>query len=170
MLKLAATLPILLGTLFAQPHGSEAGGHQGRGGGMIERLLSPQAVEHLGLTDAQQDRIREIADEHEEKVLDLRHQIENGELELRRLREADNPSENQIKNKIRELGNLRIDMQLAQVDMHFDIREVLTAEQIELINEFRAGHGGPRPGAEHGSGPHPESPPPSPSQENPPSE
>ena len=149
MFKLLAALPIILASLFGVPNKGPGGGMMG---GMIGRLLSPQAIEVLELTDEQVDKLEDLRFSHEKEALEIKQKIEREQLELRKLMDADEPNESKIKAKIREIGSLRTDFQLAQVDTYFAARKILTDEQIEKMESLR--HGGRRGpgGSGYGSG------------------
>jgi Spy/CpxP family protein refolding chaperone len=151
MLRIAAALPLILAGLFGAPHGQHGGpGHFG--GLRLGLLLTPQAAEELDLTADQQDKLKELCYSHQEKVLETKQKIEREQLELKKLMDADDPNESKIKAKVREIGSLKTDLQLAQVDTYFAVRKILTDEQIEKMKSLR--HAGRRgtEGSGHGSG------------------
>lgn len=140
MLRLAA-IPLLLGITFAAPHGQARGGMSGMGMhfGMFR---DPETVEALGLSEDQQQKLEDLYYSHQETALNLRQKMERGQLEMQKLMDADNPNENQIKAKTREIGALRTDMQLEKVEFFFKVRGVLTAEQVEKLKTLRPRMGG----------------------------
>jgi len=141
MFRIAAALPLILAGLFGAPQGQHGGpGHFG--GLRLRLLLTPQAAEELNLTEDQQDKLKELCYSHQEKVLEIKQKIEREQLELKKLMDADEPNESKIKAKVREIGSLRTDIQLTQVDLYFAARNILTDEQIEKIKSLR--RGGPR--------------------------
>jgi Spy/CpxP family protein refolding chaperone len=142
MLRIAAALPLILASLSGI-QGAHAGPGTGMMQGIIGRLLSPQAIEQLELTDEQVAELEDLRSSHEKAVLEIKHKIENAQLELNELMREDEPSESKIKAKIREIGSLRVDLQLAQVDTYFAARKILTAEQIEKIKSLRGINRGP---------------------------
>ncbi|TET22047.1 MAG: periplasmic heavy metal sensor [Candidatus Stahlbacteria bacterium] len=146
MLRIAAALPLILVGLFGTPRGQHGGpGHFG--GLRLRLLLTPQAAEELNLTADQQEKLKELCYSHQEKVLEIKQKIEREQLELKKLMDADEPNESKIKAKVREIGSLRTDLQLTQVDLYFAARNILTDEQIEKIKSLRRGggrHRGPR--------------------------
>ncbi len=163
MLKLA-TIPLILAGLFAAPHAGAQGHHGAPGGGimggMLGKLLNPQAIEELELTDDQVNKLEDLQSAHEKEMLDAKQNIERARLNLKELMKDDDPSESKIKAKIREIGSLRTDMQLTQVDVFFAVRNILTDEQAEKLQSLRhggraGGHDGRRgshPGSGHGPG------------------
>jgi len=161
MFRIAAALPLILAGLFGTPQGQHGGpGHFG--GLRLRLLLTPQAAEELNLTEDQQDKLKELCYSHQEKVLEIKQKIEREQLELKKLMDVDEPNESKIKAKVREIGSLRTDIQLTQVDLYFAARNILTDEQIEKIKSLR--RGGPR--RRGGGPPGPEMPP----EEMPPTE
>jgi len=141
MLRIAAALPLILAGLFGAPRGQH-GGPWHFGGLRLGLLLTPQAAEELNLTADQQDKLKELSYSHQEKVLEIKQKIEREQLELKKLMDADEPNESKVKAKIREIGLLRTDLQLAQVDTYFAARKILTDEQIEKIESGLRRRGG----------------------------
>lgn len=143
MFRIAAALPIILASLFgiAGPHGGGPGREMM--GGIIGRLLSPQAIEKLELTDEQVDKLEDLRSSLEKEALEIKQEIERAQLELKQLMREDEPSESKIKAKVREIGSLRTDLQLLHVDAFFKARSILTDEQIEKIKSLRGTNRGP---------------------------
>lgn len=135
MLRLA-TIPLFLGTVFAMPHGQAAGRIP------FGMLRNPEAAQELGLSEDQQQKLEDLFYSHQEQALALRQKMEKLELELQKLMNADDPNENQIKAKIREIGALRTDLELERVEFFFKMRGVLTAEQIEKLKTMHPGMAG----------------------------
>ncbi|MBD3285200.1 periplasmic heavy metal sensor [candidate division WOR-3 bacterium] len=149
---LLAAIPL---TGFAQPRGA------GRG----ERGPFGQIAETL--TDEQKDAIRELHTEHQKKMIDHRAEMDEVMEELNDLY-MENASESQIMNKIEEIGKLRTEADKERAKLALEVRDLLTEEQKQMLEEAggimglrglmggHGGHGGPRghhPGPRPGGGP-----------------
>jgi Spy/CpxP family protein refolding chaperone len=145
MFKLAA-IPMIAGMLLAASAARMPGGQGGMNPGM---LLNPKVSEELGLTSDQQTKIKKIQDDHQEKVLDTKQKIERLDLELKKLFEEDTPQQSKIEAKVREIGTLRTALQIERVNFYFEVRNLLTDEQIEKLGNmhpFRGSGEGPHGG------------------------
>lgn len=129
MLKLA-TIPLILAAFFAAP-----GSHDPvRSRGVEQSMyLSPQAMEKLSLTDEQISKIKDLRDTHMDKMLEIRQAMEKSRLELAKLTDDNEPSQTKIETKIREIGNLKTEMELERTNFFFQVRKLLTPEQIEKL-------------------------------------
>lgn len=132
MLKLAAALPFLITSLLGAPQRG-AQHPPGMRGGLLGRLLSPRAVEVLQLTEDQIDELEELRSSAEKQALEIKQKMERTRLELAELMREDNPSQSKIEAKVKEIGSLRTELHLFQVEVFFAAREILTSEQIDKI-------------------------------------
>ncbi|NLI98426.1 periplasmic heavy metal sensor [bacterium] len=145
MFKLAA-IPMIAGMLLAASAVRMPGGQGFMNPGM---LLNPKVSEELDLTRDQQAKIKKIQDDHQEKVLDTKQKIERLGLELKRLFEEDAPQQSKIEAKVREIGALRTALQIERVNLCFEVRKLLTDEQIKKLRDmhpFRGSGEGPHDG------------------------
>ncbi len=134
-------------------------------GPMLGRLQ-----EELGLTPEQQTKLRQQFMESRKAAVRARADQEIKRMELHELMEAENPDRAQIDRKLRELADLRYNMEKSRVDQMLNFRQALTPEQRtklrQLRNQFgrRGFRGGPgtRRGPGRGPGPGPEGRPPAP--------
>lgn len=133
MLALAVAV-LFSGAALAQPAGcGDCGGQKGmaqtcgKGKGMGMMAIP-------NLTEAQQNQIDDLRAGHIKDVAGIRTDIEIKQLELARLWRADKLDGAKIVAKVKELGELRSKLQVANVNHHLDVYKLLTPEQQK---EFR---------------------------------
>ncbi len=134
MLKLA-TIPLILAAFFAAPGSHDAARSRGPHSGMF---LSPQAIQELALTDEQISKIKDLKDTRMDKTLEIRQKMEKSRLELAKLTDDNEPNQTKIETKIREIGNLKTEMELERINFFFQVRKLLTPEQIEKLGTIHA--------------------------------
>jgi len=93
-------------------------------------------AEKLALTDVQQDQIRDLQRENRRQQISRRADIEVAEMDLETLESADVPDLAGIRAQLEELGSLKIDEQIAGMQLEQDIRQILTPEQRAQIDEI----------------------------------
>ncbi|MDN5347857.1 MAG: hypothetical protein PWP65_1421 [Clostridia bacterium] len=138
LLLLTLTLVLVLGAVhvaWAAPWGF------GRFGGV--NGTSP--VQELGLTDQQVTQIQDLQQKMYEKTRDLRIKLMDAMFSLRQLRWQKDPDQAAIDAKIKEINDLRAQLQQATQEFRQQMDSVLTPEQKSKI-ESRRGFGGPRGG------------------------
>lgn len=157
---------LLAGTAMAQgPGGMGMGAGAGMGPGFgdhrppMERALgnwgdhgrwwnNPKIIERLKLTDEQRKAFDGILQEHREKLIDLRANVEKAELEMEPLVGADQPNEAKILSQIDKVAQARAELEKANARFLLAIRNKLTPEQWKQVQAFRANHAGERGGRE----------------------
>ncbi len=100
-----------------------------RGGGMAGRALAN--AEELELTEAQRDHRRN----------DIRRDadIEIAELELEEMMEADALDLDAIETHMRQIANLQVEERMANLRMDGTVRDLLTVEQLDQLDEMSPG-------------------------------
>ena len=93
-------------------------------------------AEKLALTDVQQDQIRDLQRENRRQKISRRADIEVAEMDLEALEGADVTDLAAIRVQLEALGSLRIDDQIAGMQLEQDIRQVLTPEQRTQLDEI----------------------------------
>jgi len=93
-------------------------------------------AEKLALTDVQQDQIRDLQRENRRQQISRRADIEVAEMDLETLEGADVPDLAAIRAQLETLGSLKIDEQIAGIQLEQDIRQALTPEQRTQIDEI----------------------------------
>jgi len=91
-------------------------------------------AEKLALTDVQQNQIRDLQRENRRQTISRRADIEVAEMDLETLEDADVPDLAAIRAHLETLGSLKIDEQIAGMQLEQDIRQVLTPEQRTQID------------------------------------
>ena len=93
-------------------------------------------AEKLALTEAQQDQIRDLQRENRRQQISRRADLEVAEMDLETLESADMPDLAAIRGQLETLGSLKIDEQIAGMQLKQDILQVLTPEQRTQIDEI----------------------------------
>ena len=148
-MMLAATLAAT--SAFAQgPGGPDGTG--GPGFGMhrppMERAMrshgefgrwwnNPRMVEKLKLTDDQRKAMDDIFQNHREKLVDLRANLEKAEIAMEPLVRADQPNESAVMSQIDKVAQARAELEKANARFLFALRAKLTPEQWKQVQEFR---------------------------------
>ena len=170
---MAATLAA--GGAFAQGPGGP-GGQMGPGGPgfgshrpPMERAMrgdhgqwwnNPKVVEKLKLTDDQRKAMDGIFQQHREKLVDLRGNVEKAEIAMEPLVKADQPNESAVLAQIDKVAQARAELEKANARFLFELRSKLTPDQWKQVQEFRQnrpgmrrewGNGDHRPGGDAGA-------------------
>jgi Spy/CpxP family protein refolding chaperone len=108
----------------------------------------------------------QIFQEHREKLVDLRGNVEKAEIEMEPLVRADQPNESAVLAQIDKVAQARAELEKANARFLFALRSKLTPEQWKQVQEFRRSHEGIgrewRRGGEQGPGEGGRTPPPPP--------
>ncbi|MBL0716404.1 MAG: Spy/CpxP family protein refolding chaperone [Desulfosarcina sp.] len=130
----AGMLVMVAGVGVRWAHAFGPGGHGGYGGGFGGLKLLMQ----LDLTDAQKARIlamlpryRAEKDARQEELYAMRKRVQA-------LMEADTYNEDEVRQAFREMAPLMEDMAVGRAQFMFDIKSVLTPEQIAFIKDKHA--------------------------------
>ncbi len=124
--------PPMMGPMGHGPMGEAPGFHAFAGGhrmGAPEWWKNPEVAQKLGITDAQVQKLDQIAFDHRMKMIDLRAALEREEVRLQPLMQASTPDENQILTQIDKVATQRAQIEKAHVQMMLATRRVLTPEQ-----------------------------------------
>jgi len=130
---------------------------RGRGEGRREfglaRLLSkPEVREQLGVTAEQAAKIRQQESDFRKTEIRNRANLEVQRIDLRDLLSADKPDRAAINSKLQEISAARLSMEKSSIDYRLNMRDALTPEQRQKLQEWmkqrreREGgrNGGPR--------------------------
>jgi Spy/CpxP family protein refolding chaperone len=128
-------------------HGMGHGKGMGPGGG-----FGPQMAEQLELTDAQKDQMDDMRAAHQKQMIRQRADLKIARLELRELIRGD-ADRATINSKIDQIGKLETDLEKARVSHRLDMRDILTPEQREKLEDLRPMMGRGLRGDCDGSGP-----------------
>jgi len=106
----------------------------------------------LGLTDEQVKKIAGINNEHKKKMLEFREKIAPREIQLERLLLEDAVDLAKVRSLLREISDLKVEIQMLRIQHRLDIEKVLTTEQKAKMKQHRKhmmgkkGHGPDRRG------------------------
>jgi Spy/CpxP family protein refolding chaperone len=157
--------------VFAQGGGKKAPGpgkgekkqmmmeHRGRFFGDPERMKK-----ELNLTDEQVTKIEDINKEHRKKMLDYKEKLAPKEIQLKKLLLEDSVDMARVRSLLKEIGDLRVELQALRIEHRLNIEKVLTPDQKAKMRQHRRhmmkkgmdrgrpmmreghrGHGGPGP-------------------------
>jgi Spy/CpxP family protein refolding chaperone len=115
------------------------------GGGMVEHLLA-NATE-IGLTDAQQDQLRQVRRRAPGLLMPKRQAVVEAQLDFHDLTEKTKASSAELRSAHDKVLKARNELAAAMFDLHLQVRDVLTPEQRDKI------HGAMREHLRHGDGP-----------------
>lgn len=103
--------------------------------------------QELGLSDDQINRIGEINLRFRKQMLDQKEKLAPIEIRLERLLLEDNPDLANVRKSLREISDVKLEIQMLKVSHRLEIERVLTREQKSKLREMRphrrGGPGGP---------------------------
>ena len=117
----------------------------------------------LGLTDDQVKKIAEINKSHQMKKLDYREKLAPKDIQLKKLLLEDNVDMVRVRALLKEISDIRVEMQVLRIEHRLEIEKVLTPDQKAKMKSFRMHkmhgdkmHGGKGPRGPEGGpeGPH----------------
>ena len=97
--------------------------------------------EKLNLTDEQEKKIQELRNAHQEVMIKYNADLDLKELELKRLKQNDNVSRNDLINLTKELSAIKNEIELAKVNHQMDVYENLDANQKKIWMEQQSKFG-----------------------------
>lgn len=148
-LGIAIAATFAAGAAFAQgpgPGGPGAGPGFGEHRPPMERAMrgehgqwwnNPKVAEKLKLTDDQRKAMDTIFQQHREKLVDLRGNVEKAEIEMEPLVKADQPNEQAVLAQIDKVAQARAELEKANARFLFELRSKLTPDQWKQVQEFR---------------------------------
>jgi len=98
---------------------------------------NPKMVEKLKLTDDQRKSMDSIFQNHREKLIDLRANLEKAEVEMEPLVKADQPNKSAVMSQIDKVAQARAELEKANARFLFALRAKLTPEQWKQVQDFR---------------------------------
>jgi Spy/CpxP family protein refolding chaperone len=152
MKKIALVVAILFGfgLIFnygvqARMHGRRSGGYGDRSdSGMMGRRgmhrggMLKMMAEKLDLSSEQQEKIAELHREHKMEKIAQRAEIDKAKVELQALLDEDDVNRVRVKQKLEEIAKKRAALRFSMIELRLDVKEELTDEQIQKMEEFRA--------------------------------
>jgi len=94
-------------------------------------------IEKLNLTDQQQTLIEEIRFAHQEKMIDLKADVEKKELALKELESTNKFSRSDYIANIEEIISAENKIKLERANHHMDVYELLDDEQRQTWNKMK---------------------------------
>ena len=112
------------------------GGRMGGPGGM--RMMHMQMMaEHLGLSDAQREKMRDIHERAQRGHIQARADIQIARMDLHKLLREDHVDRGAVDSQIDKISRLRTEQAHAHMAAMLDAREVLTPDQRAKAKEMR---------------------------------
>jgi Spy/CpxP family protein refolding chaperone len=93
----------------------------------------------LDLTDAQREKMRDIADRQKRQSIKARADMDIARMDLRELMREDEAELPKINAQIDKISKMRADMEKSNAGMRIEMRSVLTPEQKQKLKEARRG-------------------------------
>ena len=115
-----------------------------RGHGFGRWWNNPNMIEKLKLTAEQRKAMDDIFQNHREKLVDLRANLEKAEIEMDPLVRADQPNESAVMAQIDKVAQARAELEKANARFLFALRAKLTPDQWKQVQDFRQNHEGMR--------------------------
>ncbi len=97
----------------------------------------PHLLEELKLTAAQKDKIEELIYNHQKQMIELRSELQQKLLEMKKLRSSSELSRSKLINITKEINEIRNEISLARVNHQMDIYELLDETQRKIWNDNR---------------------------------
>ena len=89
----------------------------------------------LGLTEAQIDQVEDIQRSYRRESIQRRADVEVAEMDLENLMENPDADLNEVRAKLEEVSSLEVDSTIAGLRLKRDVRQVLSMEQIEQLDD-----------------------------------
>lgn len=102
---------------------------------MAQRAMHAQQAERgferngLDLTDEQKEQIEEIRFETQKAVLPIQNELREKQAQLRTLTTGEDADFGKAQDVVREIGDLKTELQLIQLSTREEVRSLLTEEQ-----------------------------------------
>jgi Spy/CpxP family protein refolding chaperone len=127
------------------------GGGMGMGAGGGARHA--EMMEKLKLTAQQKEKMADLREAQQRKMIGIRGGLEEARLDMRKLMRADAPNQAQIDATIDRMAKLRADAQKSRIATHIAMRGLLNESQRKTMDEMRGAGGGMGGGMHDGTGP-----------------
>ena len=135
---------------FACPHHRDKHSDRHSGPGWMQSRHTDCGFSHgkklmylatqLDLTEEQSDRVRGIIKSHMSQSIDVMWPMVQARRELKQLMHEEQPDENAIRDAATRMGNAITEATVLKSQLHQQIRETLTPEQLEQLKELRHHH------------------------------
>ncbi len=130
--------------LFAQGGGKK--GYEGKKGDKKQMMMEhhgkffgdpARMKKELSLTDEQVTKITDINKEHRKKMLDYKEKLAPKEIQLKKLLLEDTVDMAKVRLLLKEIGDLRVELQALRIEHRLDIEKVLTPDQKAKMRQHR---------------------------------
>ena len=139
LISAAAVLLISQASLYAERVGPMSGGEKKcmkEHGGPI--FGDPARMQKdLGLTDEQVKKMADINRSHERKMLDYREKLAPKSIQLKKLLLDDVVDMAKVRSLVKEISDLRAELQILRIQHRLEIEKVLTPEQKAKMKQHR---------------------------------
>jgi periplasmic protein CpxP/Spy len=136
VITLTALVAVLLGFTLALAQGPGLG-PRGRGAGPGDFGAAP-LLRGLNLTDAQQQQVRQLAEQMRTQSRPVVEQVRKAEEARRDAMEAVPVDEGRIRSVMQQLAQAQTELAILQARFHSDVYALLTPEQQEQAQKLRA--------------------------------
>ncbi|MCP4566349.1 MAG: periplasmic heavy metal sensor [FCB group bacterium] len=126
-----------VGPMFGQRGGHPGMGQRGFDGGERGMFDLRNCRKELDLSDDQMEKMETIRFEHQNQMIDIRADLKKAQLAKRHEMHSDNPDKNKILLIVKEVSDIKAKMAEMLVNHRFDMRDLLTQEQIDKLKECR---------------------------------
>ncbi len=146
-----ALIMAALTSAWTQPHhGPGPGGPKMKSGHPPMFFGNPaMCKQELGLTDQQISKIEQINLNHHKLMLNQREKLEPKRIQLERLMLEENVNLSTVRNLLREIADIRIEIYMLKITHRLEIEKVLTQEQKSKLKAMRGPHHKMGPGMRH---------------------
>jgi Spy/CpxP family protein refolding chaperone len=116
-----------------------SGRHHGPPGMMGPDLRGLKTIIQLDLSDSQKLEIMSIIEKYDNDRANLKESLKEAKRNLTRVMQTEQADENQIRSAFRRAAPIKEELFVMRVKMMAELKKVLTAEQLQLL-EQRKGH------------------------------
>lgn len=127
------------GARYFRERGEFRGPRRGLGMGLAQIVNNANLRQQLGITDAQAGKVRQLTSDFQVSQIRSRADVQVDRLQLRNLLTAQNPDRTAIDQKLNQVSAAELALRKQQVHYRLDLRNVLTAEQRQKLQQMRQG-------------------------------
>ena len=98
---------------------------------------NPRMVNHIGLTDEQQDQIREVVYQHARRMIDLKADVDKAGLDLAESVDQQEFDPAPVRAAYAAFQTARKKLENERFEMLLEVRKILTYEQWQKIEEIK---------------------------------
>ena len=143
LISAAVVLLIAQPSLYAESGGPKPGGEKKCEKRCMKEHGGPvfgdpaRMQKELGLTGEQVKKIAEINKNHQKKMLDYREKLAPKNIQLKKLLLDDNVDIDSVRSLVKEISDLRAELQILRIQHRLEIEKVLTPEQKAKMKQHR---------------------------------